>query len=182
MPVNYFRAFKSLIITLGTALAGLICAAAMFLYLTYQRSSAVQRANGKLSLEVSRRTRVEAEVRELNRNLNILNRDLKNKVEDFQTLLKVAPVGIAVASDPECPVEMPAKPAQQSRDSLTQWGIGTVRTRLFLPMMSASIHRLSTCLTFSKHSPATLPRRRPQPTNMARMAGVARQSRFPACS
>jgi signal transduction histidine kinase len=102
IPLNYFRAFKSLIITLGTALAGLIYAAAMLLYLTYQRSSAVQRANGKLSFEVSRRTRIEAEVRELNRNLNILNRDLKNKMEDFQTLLKVAPVGIAVASDPEC--------------------------------------------------------------------------------
>jgi signal transduction histidine kinase len=95
MPVNYFREFKSLIITVGTALAGLIYAAAMFLYLTHQRSSAVQRANDKLSFEVSRRTAIEAEVREL-------NRDLKNKVEDFQTLLKVAPVGIAVASDPEC--------------------------------------------------------------------------------
>jgi signal transduction histidine kinase len=95
MPVNYFREFKSLIITVGTALAGLIYAAAMLLYLTHQRSSAMQRSNDKLSLEVSRRTAIEAEVREL-------NRDLKNKVEDFQTLLKVAPVGIAVASDPEC--------------------------------------------------------------------------------
>jgi signal transduction histidine kinase/sensor domain CHASE-containing protein len=95
MPVNYFRAFKNLIITVGMALAGLIYAAAMLLYLTHQRSSAVQRANDKLSLEVSRRTAIEAEVREL-------NRDLKNKVEDFQTLLKVAPVGIAVASDPDC--------------------------------------------------------------------------------
>jgi signal transduction histidine kinase len=95
MPVNYFREFKSLIITVGTALAGLLYAAAMLLYLTHQRSSAVQRANDKLSREVSRRTTIEAEVREL-------NRDLKNKVEDFQTLLKVAPVGIAVASDPEC--------------------------------------------------------------------------------
>jgi signal transduction histidine kinase len=95
MPVNYFREFKSLIITVGTALAGLIYAAAMLLYLTHQRSSAVQRANDRLSREVSRRTSIEAEVREL-------NRDLKNKVEDFQTLLKVAPVGIAVASDAEC--------------------------------------------------------------------------------
>jgi signal transduction histidine kinase len=95
MPVNYFRQFKSLIITVGTALAGLLYAAAMLLYLTHQRSSAVQRANDELSREVSRRTGIEAEVREL-------NRDLKHKVEDFQTLLKVAPVGIAVASDPEC--------------------------------------------------------------------------------
>jgi PAS domain S-box-containing protein len=95
MPVNYFREFKSLIITVGMALAGLVYAVGMLLYLTHQRSSTVQRANDKLSREVSRRTSVEAEVREL-------NRDLKNKVEDFQTLLKVAPVGIAVASDPEC--------------------------------------------------------------------------------
>ena len=95
MPVNYFREFKSLIITVGMALAGLVYAVGMLLYLTHQRSSTVQRANDKLSREVSRRTSVEAEVREL-------NRDLKNKVEDFQTLLKVAPVGIAVASDPDC--------------------------------------------------------------------------------
>jgi signal transduction histidine kinase len=88
MPVNHFRAFTSLIITVGTVLAGLIYAAAMLLYLTYQRSSAVQRANDTLIREVSRRTRIEG--------------DLKNKIEDFQTLLKVAPVGIAVASDPEC--------------------------------------------------------------------------------
>jgi PAS domain S-box-containing protein len=102
MPANHFRAFTSLIITVGTVLAGLIYAAAMLLYLTYQRSSAVQRANDKLSSEVSRRTSIETKVRELNCDLNKLNHDLNNKVEDFQTLLKVAPVGIAVASDPEC--------------------------------------------------------------------------------
>jgi signal transduction histidine kinase/sensor domain CHASE-containing protein len=95
IPVNYFRSFKGLIITIGMALAGLIYAAAMLLYLTHQRSSELQRANYALTREVSRRTCIEAEVREL-------NRDLKNKIEDFQTLLKVTPVGIAVASDPEC--------------------------------------------------------------------------------
>lgn len=94
-PVNYFRAFKGLIITVGTALAGLIYAGTMLLYLTHQRSSALQRANYTLTREVSRRTRIEAEVREL-------NRALKNKIEDFQTLLKVTPVGIAVVNDPEC--------------------------------------------------------------------------------
>jgi signal transduction histidine kinase/sensor domain CHASE-containing protein len=95
VPVNYFRSFKGLIITIGMALAGLIYAATMLLYLTHRRSSELQRVNYTLTREVSRRTRIEAEVREL-------NRDLKNKIEDFQTLLKVTPVGIAVASDPEC--------------------------------------------------------------------------------
>ena len=95
MPVNYFREFRGLMITVGMALTGLLYAAVMLFYLTHQRASEVQRTNDKLSLEVSRRTSIEAEVREL-------NRDLKNKVEDFKTLLKVAPVGIAVASDPEC--------------------------------------------------------------------------------
>jgi signal transduction histidine kinase len=95
MPLNYFRQFKGLIITVGVALAGLFYAAGMLLYLTHQRSSVVHRANDKLSREVSRRTCVEAEVREL-------NRDLKNKVDEFQTLLAVTPIGIAVASDPEC--------------------------------------------------------------------------------
>ncbi|HXB68780.1 MAG TPA: ATP-binding protein [Candidatus Acidoferrales bacterium] len=94
-PVHYFREFKGLIITAGTALTGLIYAAGMLLYLTHQRSWELQRANWRLTGEVTRRTSIEAKVREL-------NRELKNKVEDFQTLLAVTPIGIAIASDPEC--------------------------------------------------------------------------------
>jgi signal transduction histidine kinase len=93
--LNYFREFKGLIVTVGITLAGLIYAATMLLYLTHKRSSQLQRANNTLTCEVNRRTSMEAEVHELNRNL-------KDRVEDFQTLIKVAPVGIAVSNDPEC--------------------------------------------------------------------------------
>jgi diguanylate cyclase (GGDEF)-like protein/PAS domain S-box-containing protein len=42
------------------------------------------------------------ERREAERRIEALNRDLQRQVEEFQTLLDVIPIGIAVARDPEC--------------------------------------------------------------------------------
>lgn len=92
---HYFREFRESILTVVSVIGALIYASAMLLYLSQRRSSELERANAALEAEVSRRERIEVEVRDLNRELN-------HKVADFQTLLDVIPIGIAVANEAEC--------------------------------------------------------------------------------
>ena len=95
VPLNYFREFRGLMLAIVSVIGALLYAFTMLLTLSQRRSSELQRANDALANEVARRVRTEAEVRDL-------NRELSRKVSDFQTLLDVIPIGIAVAGDPEC--------------------------------------------------------------------------------
>jgi signal transduction histidine kinase len=95
VPFNYFREFRESILTVIAVIGALIYSCAMLLYLSQRRSSELERANTALEDEVSRRRRIESEVRDLNRELN-------HKVADFQTLLDVIPIGIAAAGDAAC--------------------------------------------------------------------------------
>jgi PAS domain S-box-containing protein len=96
-PLNYFQEFRTLI----AAAAGLMSAVAyllfLWLWLSQRRSAELGRANQALEAEIENRKRIESEVRELNRLLN-------RRVAEFETLLDVNPVGIAIAEDPECRV------------------------------------------------------------------------------
>jgi PAS domain S-box-containing protein len=95
VPFDYFREFSDSIITVIGVIGALIYSFIMLLYLSQRRSSELERANAALYNEVCQRTRIESEVRELNNELN-------HKVADFQTLVDVIPIGIAVAADAEC--------------------------------------------------------------------------------
>ncbi len=81
VPLNYFLEFKGLILLIAGVVGALVYSFGMLLYVSLRRSLELHSAN--------------AEVRALNRELNL-------KIADFQTLLDVTPIGIAVADDPEC--------------------------------------------------------------------------------
>ena len=81
VPLNYFREFRGLIFTMAGVVGAMIYSFSTLLYFSQRRSLALQRAYG--------------EVRDL-------NRDLHRRVVDFETLLDVSPIGIAVTDDPEC--------------------------------------------------------------------------------
>ena len=95
VPLHYFREFRDLILAVIGVVGALIYSFIVLLALSHRWSSALQRVNTALEREVERRGRAEAEVRDL-------NRDLSRKVADFETLLDVIPIGIAVANDPDC--------------------------------------------------------------------------------
>lgn len=59
------------------------------------RLPGIAKLNKELQREIEERTRAEAEVRRL-------NDDLRQRVEELQTLLDVLPVGIGIATDPAC--------------------------------------------------------------------------------
>jgi hypothetical protein len=80
-------------VTIGITLASLIYAATMLLYLTQQRSIQLKRSNNVLTREVNRRTRVEAEVHEL-------NRDLKEKSRTFKRCSRSLPLGLRFRTIP----------------------------------------------------------------------------------
>lgn len=95
VSVDYFSRFKALVLGLGILLTILLYFSTLLLDISHRRSAELQRTNAALKREINERTRVEAMALEL-------NRDLKRKVAEFQTLLEVIPVGIAVAEDAEC--------------------------------------------------------------------------------
>jgi PAS domain S-box-containing protein len=100
VPLNAFREFRGLMLAMVSVIGALLYSFAMLLLLAHRRSAQLQRANAALESEVRRRVSSEAEVL-------ALNRDLTRKVADFQTLLDVIPIGIAVAEDPECRIVRP---------------------------------------------------------------------------
>ena len=70
-----------------------VCAA--FARIARRRAKELQAINARLEFENQERRRAEEKVDQL-------NLDLQRKLEEFQTLVDVLPVGIAVADDPEC--------------------------------------------------------------------------------
>ena len=95
VPLHYFKEFRSLTVAVSGVIGALIYSFVVMLAVSQRWSSTLQRINSALESEVERRARTEAEVRNL-------NRELSRKVADFETLLDVIPIGIAVANDPEC--------------------------------------------------------------------------------
>ena len=92
---DYLGAFKGSIVLLATVFSTLLYACVMIIVISHRRSLQAERMNAALQQESRRRAETEATVREL-------NRDLARRVADFQALLNVTPVGIAVAEDSEC--------------------------------------------------------------------------------
>ena len=60
-----------------------------------RRAADLETVNARLVIEAQERRRAEERAAGL-------NRELQQKLEEFQTLLEVLPIGIAVAEDPEC--------------------------------------------------------------------------------
>jgi signal transduction histidine kinase len=82
------RRLQRIIWSFGVIVSVLIYACAA-LALIYKRNESA------LRFEVDERSRAEQKIANL-------NRDLRNQVGDFRTLLEVLPIGIAVSDDPEC--------------------------------------------------------------------------------
>jgi signal transduction histidine kinase len=95
VPLHYFREFRGLIVAVIGIIGALIYSFIILLALSHRWSSALQRVNSALESEVELRTHAEEEV-------TALNRELSRKVADFETLLEVIPIGIAVADEPQC--------------------------------------------------------------------------------
>ena len=95
VPLHYFREFRGLIVAVIGVVGALIYSFIVLLALSQRWSSALERVNAALESEVERRARAEVEIRDL-------NRELSRKVADFETLLEVIPIGIAVANEPDC--------------------------------------------------------------------------------
>ena len=81
VPQRHFAWFTGQIFAILCVIGALLYSCGILLYLSYTRSSALERVN---------------------RQIQDLNRTLNRKIADFQTLLDVIPIGIAVAHDPEC--------------------------------------------------------------------------------
>lgn len=90
--VTYLR---RLVISFGVLVSVLLYVCASMARLSRQRSVALARANTRLVFENEERCRAEERIERL-------NRDLQRRLEEFQILLEVLPVGIAVAADAEC--------------------------------------------------------------------------------
>ena len=86
--VSDIRRLQRIIWSFGVIVSVLIYACAG-LALIYKRHESA------LRFEIEERRRAEEQIEDL-------NRDLRNRVEDFRTLLNVLPVGIAVSNDAEC--------------------------------------------------------------------------------
>jgi PAS domain S-box-containing protein len=79
----------------GLMVTVLLYAGAAVARTSRDRAIALEEVNAALHAEVRVRKRAEEKVAEL-------NRDLQRRLSEFETLLDVLPVGIAVADDPEC--------------------------------------------------------------------------------
>ena len=95
VSARHLTAFRTSILTVAATVGALLYSFGMLLYLSQRRSSGLQRANAQLSIEAARRERSESETA-------ALNQELRRRVDDFESLLNVIPIGIAVADDPEC--------------------------------------------------------------------------------
>ncbi|HTS63262.1 MAG TPA: ATP-binding protein [Candidatus Acidoferrales bacterium] len=81
VPLNYLREFRGSILTFAAVVGALIYSFSTLLYISQRYSLTLYKTN--------------LEVRDL-------NRDLNRKIVDFQTLLDVSPIGIAVTNDLHC--------------------------------------------------------------------------------
>ncbi|MGO9256947.1 MAG: ATP-binding protein [Bryobacteraceae bacterium] len=83
------------VVRFGVLASALLYVCAAFARISRRRARDLQAINARLLFENQERRRAEEKVAQL-------NRDLQRKLEEFQTLLEVLPVGIAVAEDPAC--------------------------------------------------------------------------------
>jgi PAS domain S-box-containing protein len=81
IPSEQFKWFTGQIVAIICVIAALLYAFTILLQLSQKRSAELESTNDQISQ---------------------LNRTLKEKVADFQTLLDVIPIGIAVSYDPDC--------------------------------------------------------------------------------
>jgi PAS domain S-box-containing protein len=86
---------RKLVMSFGLLVTGLLYICTAMGSVSHRRAMALQLANYALQLEIGERQRTEEKVAEL-------NRDLQRRLVDFQTLIDVIPVGIAVSDDPQC--------------------------------------------------------------------------------
>jgi PAS domain S-box-containing protein len=82
------QSLRKVVTTFGAAVTILLSVATLLGGMAYRRSS-------ELKEEIRERQAAEERVA-------VLNRDLQRQLGDFQTLLEVSPVGIAVSYDPDC--------------------------------------------------------------------------------
>ena len=92
---SYFRDFRGAIATVAGVIGALVYSAVLLIFLSHRRSAQMERANSALRDEMELRRRTESA-------MGSLNLELRRKVADFETLLDVIPIGIAVADDPAC--------------------------------------------------------------------------------
>jgi signal transduction histidine kinase len=81
--------------TLQRVVWGFGAVVAILIYCCTALAVVYKRNESALRVEVAERRRAEATIADLNRNLH-------HQVADFETLLDVLPVGIAISNDPEC--------------------------------------------------------------------------------
>lgn len=94
VPMHYFREFRGLIGSVVGVVGALIYSFIVLLTVSQKWSAVLQRVNDALEKEVERRANAETEAR-------ALNSELTRKIADFETLLNVIPIGIAVSDQPE---------------------------------------------------------------------------------
>jgi PAS domain S-box-containing protein len=81
VPMNYFLEFRGLAFTVVLVIGALVYSLGTLLYFSIRHSTQLQRSN---------------------RDIQDLNRELNRKISEFQRLLDVLPVGIAISYDPDC--------------------------------------------------------------------------------
>jgi signal transduction histidine kinase len=86
---------RQLVISFGVLVSILLYTCAAIARVSRRRAAELSQANDRLVFENQQRCRAEETVARL-------NKDLQRRLEEFQILLEVLPVGIAVAEDPEC--------------------------------------------------------------------------------
>ncbi len=87
--------FDRPVMSFGVLASVLIYVFAATSRISRQQAKALADANARLTFENRERRAAEEKVA-------LLNRDLKLKLEEFETLLEVLPIGIAIADDPAC--------------------------------------------------------------------------------
>jgi signal transduction histidine kinase len=83
------------VMSFGVLASALLFICAVIARTSRRRAAALEAVNARLVFENQERRRAEERAAGL-------NRELQQKLEEFQTLLEVLPIGIAVAEDPEC--------------------------------------------------------------------------------
>ena len=86
---------RQLVISFGVLVSILLYLCAAIARVSRRRAAELTEANARLTFENEQRCRAEATVARL-------NQDLQRRLDEFQILLEVLPIGIAIAEDPAC--------------------------------------------------------------------------------
>jgi C4-dicarboxylate-specific signal transduction histidine kinase len=93
--VTHVQTQHRLVLFFGVVISILLYVCAVMAMRARRRAVELAAVNDRLESENRERSRADARVAEL-------NRDLERRLHDFRVLLEVLPIGIAVADDPEC--------------------------------------------------------------------------------